>query len=250
MQEKRIASPTRLALFRLMNRRRRSYACPVCGYEGPFRDFDGAAGLRRDAQCPACNALERHRLQSLVLRQVLGGMATGSQRMLHVAPEAFFRQALASQFERYETADLAMNGVDHHVDLQRLPFGDESYDVVFASHVLEHIPDDRAAIAEIRRILRPGGIAILPVPIVAPRTVEYGAPNPNEDGHVRAPGPDYFDRLRACFARVETHASQDWPERHQLFIYEDRSHWPTAKCPQRPPMAGDRHVDVVPVCYA
>ncbi len=121
---------------------------------------------------------------------------------------------------------------------------------VFASHVLEHVPDDRKAIGEIRRVLKPNGIAVLPVPLVANTTVEYPEPNPHERYHMRAPGYDYLDRYLACFSRVDKYASDTLPEKYQLFLYEDRTTFPTAECPLRPAMAGDRHVDIVPVCYA
>ncbi len=51
-----------------------------------------------------------------------------------------------------------------------------SYDVAIAHHVLEHIDDDRAAMREIFRILRPGGFAILTVPINATREHTYENP--------------------------------------------------------------------------
>lgn len=171
-------------------------------------------------------------------------------KMLHVAPEPFFRSFFVGRFGSYETADLDMKGVDYHVDLQNTPFRDATYDFIFASHVLEHIPDDRKAIGEIRRILKPGGIAILPVPVVCEKTIEYPAANPSEAYHVRAPGLDYHERFRPYFSRVETRTSESLPEKFQPFIYENRTVWPTKECPMRPPMGGARHIDVVPICYA
>jgi SAM-dependent methyltransferase len=171
-------------------------------------------------------------------------------KMLHIAPEPFFRNFFASRFGGYETADLCMKGVDHRVNLQNTPFRDATYDFIFASHVLEHIPDDQKAIREIRRILKPGGIAILPVPVVCEKTIEYPEPNPNEAYHMRAPGFDYFDKYKPYFSRVEMRTSDSLSERFQPFIYEDRSVWPTKECPLRPPMLGARHIDVVPICRA
>jgi ubiquinone/menaquinone biosynthesis C-methylase UbiE len=170
--------------------------------------------------------------------------------MLHFAPETFFREFFSKRFGEYETADLVMKDVDHHVDLQGLPFEDQTYDFVFASHVLEHIPDDRKAISEIRRILKPNGIAVLPVPLVAEKTIEYPEPNPHEAYHVRAPGLDYFDRYDCHFSRVERFSSDSLPDKYQLFVFEDRSQWPTNECPLRPAMQGEKHIDIVPVCYA
>jgi SAM-dependent methyltransferase len=155
----------------------------------------------------------------------------------------------SARFAQYETADLFMSGVDHHVDIRDLPFEDATYDFVFASHVLEHIREDMRAIREIRRVLRPKGIAVLPVPIVCEKTIEYPDANPYEAGHMRAPGVNYFERYKECFERVEVWSSASVPEKWQPFIYEDRTSWPTRECPLRLPMQGYRHQDFVPVCY-
>lgn len=238
----------RVAMFRMLHAGKPRFECPVCGYAGPFEDLHPKTGTRRHAQCPRCGALERHRLQYAVVRPLLEERPARTLAMLHVAPEPFLRRFFAAQFGTYETADLEMPDVDHQVDLTRLPFADAAYDFVYASHVLEHIREDDRAIGEIRRVLRPGGVAVLPVPIVAEKTIEYPEPNPNETFHVRAPGLDYFDRYERWFAAVERHRSDSVPERFQPWIYEDRSRWPTPECPLRRPMPGERHVDVVPVC--
>ena len=119
----------------------------------------------------------------------------------------------------------------------------------YASHVLEHIPDDHKAIAEIRRVLRPGGIAILGVPLVGEKTVEYGGPDSRDYGHVRAPGYDYFQRMKLFIPRVEEYASDEFPCRHQVFLYEDRSVWPNEMFPNRTPTPGEKHPDIVAVCF-
>lgn len=240
----------RLAALTVREPNKERFECPVCGYCGPFLDVSPPWGFRRHAECPSCNALERHRLQFLVVNRLLVASDTSKLRMLHVAPEPCFRHLFSQKFGRYESADLNMVDVDHNVDLLKLPFPDNSYDFVFASHVLEHIRDDEGAIAELRRILKPNGIAILPVPIVAEKTIEYPAPSPREGYHVRAPGLDYFDKYERYFSRVDRVTSEELPNKYQPFVYENRTVYPTAACPWRPPMAGERHVDVVPVCYA
>ena len=239
-----------LPLFRLLNGKKARFECPICAYEGPFLDLSAFAGVRKHAKCPRCGSLERHRLQYLAATRAFANLPIATAKMLHFAPEAFLMKIFASRFAKYETADLFMEGVDHKVDIQHLPFKDETYDVIFASHVLEHIRDDRQAITEIRRILKPNGFAILPVPIVCTNTIEYADANPYEAGHIRAPGLDYFDRYMEYFRKVEVQGSESFPERHQLFIYEDRSKWPSRECPLRPPMEGWRHPDFVPICYA
>jgi SAM-dependent methyltransferase len=235
--------------FRLINQNKEKFECPVCGYKGPFADVNPPTGFRKHAKCPRCGSLERHRIQWLVVQKVLENLNTSQMKVLHFAPEPFFKRLFSKKFAKYESADLGMRGVDHHVDLQNLPFLDATYDFVFASHVLEHIPDDLKALGEIRRILKPNGIAILPVPLVAEKTIEYPEPNPLEEYHVRAPGFDYFERFTPHFSKVDKYASDSLPKKYQLFIYEDRSRWPTVECPLRQAMQGERHIDIVPVCY-
>src|SRR5688500_636022 len=120
---RRIQNKVRLPLpvFRLLNRAKKHFECPLCGYKGPFMDLRGFAGARTHAKCPQCSALERHRLQYLVIRNVLKTMNVSEMRMLHVAPEAFLQRIFSHQFGKYETADLSMKGVDYRVDLQSLP---------------------------------------------------------------------------------------------------------------------------------
>jgi SAM-dependent methyltransferase len=89
------------------------------------------------------------------------------------------------------------------LDITEIDFPDESFDVVYCSHVLEHVPDDRKALAEIRRVLKPDGWAILLVPIDAAETIEDPSiTDPGErlrlfgqGDHVRRYGPDYVERL-------------------------------------------------------
>jgi SAM-dependent methyltransferase len=238
-----------LPIFRVLNRAKEQFECPVCNYAGPFADLHGFAGTRKHAMCPRCDALERHRLQYLVISDFLSQRNGSAMKMVHFAPEPFFRKMFSERFGKYETADLFMKEVDHKADLLSLPFPDESYDIVYASHVLEHIKDDMQAIREIGRVLKPNGVAILPVPMVCEKTIEYAAPNPSEAGHVRAPGLDYFEKYRKIFDRAEIYSSSSFPEKYQLFVYEDRTAWPTKECPLRPPMQGSRHLDFVPVCF-
>jgi hypothetical protein len=85
---------------------------------------------------------------------------------------------------------------------------------------------------------------------VAERTIEYPQPNPYEADHVRAPGFDYFDRYTPWFSKVKKYTSNCLPAKYQLFLYEDRSMWPTTEIPLRPAMQGEKHIDIIPVCYA
>jgi ubiquinone/menaquinone biosynthesis C-methylase UbiE len=124
---------------------------------------------------------------------------------------------------QYVTGDLYEPGVTTCMDITALPFPDNSFDVVYCSHVFEHIPDDRHAIRECLRVLKPSGWAILLVPITAERTFEDPSiSDPKErirlfgqDDHVRRYGPDYVDRLYEAGFSVEISQVAD------LFSAED-----------------------------
>jgi SAM-dependent methyltransferase len=239
----------RAAVYRLLHPDKPKFDCPVCGYAGPFMDADDPTGLRVHAMCPACSSLERHRLQCLALDALPERRRFAELHVLHCAPEPATRCRFRAMFGHYNSADLHDSNVDCRVDLRELPFDAGSFDVVFASHVLEHIKDDDLALSEIRRVLRPGGFAVLPVPVVNVTTVEYPEANPREWGHVRAPGFDYFDRYERHFPRVRRFLSSEFDPRFQPFVYEDRSVFPTPAYPFRQRSEGTRHEDVVPVAY-
>jgi predicted SAM-dependent methyltransferase len=127
--------------------------------------------------------------------------------VLHFAPEWSLERWLRAQPELdYQTSDL--NGpADLQLDITAIALPDESVDVVIASHVLEHVEAERSALREVRRILRPGGRAIVLVPIDHDRTATYEDPaivTPHErerayrqHDHVRLYGRDVVSRLSA-----------------------------------------------------
>ena len=213
------------------------FTCPVCSYNGIFvHHRHGTKIVRQYALCPACGAAERHRLQANVLQNILPPFAAKSKSALHFAPEKFFVDTLRNSFGAYKTSDLFRRDVNIKADITNLPIPDCSYDLIYASHVLEHVPNDRRAIEELYRILKPGGMAILPVPIhstgnrSSADTKEYEQPNMQEDGHVRAPGLDYFDRYRAIFKDVEIFSSDQFsnlPHDNQLYIRPPSAYSPT-----------------------
>jgi len=158
---------------------------------------------RWDARCPNCGSRERHRLLWLWVTEG-GGNKLAGQRILHFAPEKVVTRLMRGN-SLYETADLHQPGVTHAVDITRVTLPGASYDVVIANHVLEHIPDDCQAMRELIRLLRPGGQALITVPLNASRQQTYENPaisTPAEQhahfsakDHVRYYGLDFADRL-------------------------------------------------------
>ena len=175
--------------------------CPICGYHGTF--ISVGRPPRWDSRCLECGSRERHRLTQL-WRTEGGGDKLAGRRILHFAPEKIVMRQMRGN-PLYETADLRQPGVTHRVDITALPFPAASYDVVMAHHVLEHIDDDRRAIAELFRVLKPGGFAVLSVPLNASRQETYENPAITDPvartAHFTAPdhrrtyGRDFADRL-------------------------------------------------------
>lgn len=234
----------RARTLRLNRNQSRRFLCPICRYEGEFLPI----AEREHAICPQCFSMERHRLQWLVVQELAKEHELSTLSLLHIAPEPSLGRELQARFGSYTTGVLGGHGTDLDLDLRHVSLPAACFDVLYASHVLEHIDDDASAIAEIRRILRPGGFAVLPVPLLCHWTVEYGKPVPEEAFHVRAPGPDYFDRFKD-FVKVKVWSSCDFDERYQTWAIEDRT-LPTDRVPPGARLAyGARHIDMVPVCF-
>jgi SAM-dependent methyltransferase len=168
---------------------------------------------RADAACPRCGSLERHRLLWVWLRGH-GALGGAVRDVLHVAPEPGLRRALRGvPGVRWVGGDLSPEdpGVAA-LDLTALPFADGSFDMVLCSHVLEHVADDGRAMTEVRRVLRPEGMAVLQQPVDdrLERTREDPGAPPAErlrlfgqEDHVRVYGRDFVERLRAAGFEVE-----------------------------------------------
>lgn len=187
--------------------------CPVCG--GRFRKFlpYGYVEPRDGALCPGCLSLERHRLMWLYLSNETD-FFTAPARLLHVAPEYCFLKRIERLPDiEYVTADLESPLARVKMDVQDIPFGDDAFDVIFCNHILEHVGDDRLAMRELYRVMRPGGYGIMLSPVNAAREVTYEDPSvttPEErlrcfgqPDHLRDYGLDYADRLREAGFRVE-----------------------------------------------
>lgn len=235
---RQVARRATAPLYRLLHRQKERFHCPICNYEGPFRDKRD----RRHAKCPSCGALERTRLLFAVLAPLVESFSPERRRALHIAPEPLVSDWLAARFEHYVGADLQRTDVSVRLDIQTLPFPNATFDLVVASHVLEYPENDMAAIAELRRILRPGGIAALPVPLIHIETRDL----PTRDPSTRVmhePGLDYFQRMESEFREVRLCRSDDVDAQLQPFI-----HAPTTTTPSPLIYAPGIRRDIIPIC--
>lgn len=188
----------------------RGLTCNICSasYEkfAPRRPLpqDAAAlarhgvisGYGENADCPNCMSTPRERL----VVAMLGNMELDGLRVLHLSPERAIFELLRRK-AHVTTGDLDPAGyrsIDRNVqrtDVTQLGFPRESFDLVIANHILEHVPDDRTAMREIHAVLRPGGRAILQVPFstAIPASIEEPA---TEDPGVRSASFGQFDHVR------------------------------------------------------
>ena len=138
-------------------------------------------------------------------------------KILHFAPERIFHARFSAIPDvDYYPVDLNPKafGIRKVVDITDIPFDDNTFDLIMCTHVLEHIPDDKKAMSELYRVLKPNeGVALLTVPIDSSRAATFENPEYNTPelrskyfgqwDHVRIYGLDYPDRLRAVNFSVE-----------------------------------------------
>lgn len=202
-----------------------------------FRAFlpYGYVNQRKNALSPSTLSLERHRLLWIYLQRETNFFSTPIQ-LLHFAPEqAFYKRFRKQKNIKYTTTDLNSPLADVKADICNLPFADESFDWILCNHVLEHIPDDTKAMQELYRVLKPGGIAILQIPLDMNRTVTFEDDSITDKkqrteifgqyDHVRVYGMDYFDKLRSVGFQVDEityglQLSEEEAKRYSIDKYE------------------------------
>lgn len=219
-------------------------ACPVCEkHFSTFLSYGSPTTHRPNVLCPNCLSLERHRLLWLYLRDHTG-FFSDRLKVLHMAPE----QCFYGRFRKldnldYLCGDLYSPLADVKFDLHDIPFEDDRFDVILCNHVLEHVADDHQCMKELYRVLKPGGFAILQVPIDYSRAETYEdasitSPEDREKhfwqkDHLRLYGCDYADKLTAAgFSVKQEHLAEEMPseeaERYRIqrteIIYRGEKH--------------------------
>lgn len=179
-----------------------------------FRKFlpYGYQVQRQNVLSPSTLSLERHRLLWLYLTNETDFFSS-KKKVLHMAPEQCFLARFRKLNHDYKTADLDSPIADVKADIINLPFNDNSFDVIFCNHVLEHVQDDTKAMKELFRVMKKGGMGIFQVPQDLNRDITFednSITDPKERAkifgqydHVRVYGRDYFDKLRSIGFNVE-----------------------------------------------
>ena len=190
-----------------------TYTDPIDGKS--FKTFlpYGYGNQRNNVLSPSTLSLERHRLLWLYLKNETD-FFSAKKNVLHFAPEqCFLKRFQKLKNLEYTTTDLNSPIADVKADICNLPFEDNSFDVIFCNHVLEHIPDDTKAMQELFRVMKPNGYGIFQVPqdLRREQTFEDDTITDKKErakifgqyDHVRIYGKDYFEKLRSIGFNVE-----------------------------------------------
>ena len=207
--------------FAILGSRKLCYACKkrvgrFLPYRGGWKDvpplvkaLDVIGSDVENFSCPRCGAHDRERHLLMYFDHADVWSKLEGTSVLHFAPERVLAtRILKARPATYIKADLFPAAAEvRREDITNLSFGDCTFDMVIANHVLEHVKDDHAAMREIFRVLRPGGLAVLQTPYSdkLANTFEDESISDGEgrlqmfgqEDHVRLYGRDLFSRLES-----------------------------------------------------
>ena len=182
--------------------------CPLCNNTF-WKYLPGGEIVRQNALCPYCESLERFRAWHMYYGEEGLYQTAPSRTLLHFAPE----KGIYDSFTRLSNLDYYpvdynpdFQGIRDTIDIQNIKYADNMFDVIICNNVLEHIPNDRAAIKELRRVLKKDGVAYITVPFLFScdttlENPEYNTPELRvryygSYDHLRQYGSDFASVLR------------------------------------------------------
>ena len=212
------------------------YTCHCCGWRlRAFTRGGTSFKVRHLGYCPRCNSKARHRRVWLYLEQKTN-LLSDRLSLLHVSPKySLSRRFLAMPNLDYVGVDLYDRpNICVKLDLASTPMRSDIFDAIICVHVLEHIQEDRKAIREIFRLLKPGGWTVISVPIrLDQRTFEDPALTTPEERerafgetvHVRIYGYDLKERLEESGFEVQLDLGKDVEQetREQYGLRDDEN---------------------------
>lgn len=198
--------------------------CPICNDFFEFLDFGHPP--RKNVWCPNCYSVERMRFTFLFIQSQLENKFSEDIKLLHFAPEKIFYDLFSKKTnidyypvdfdpERYERQGITIR---KKVDMMDIPWDNKTFDVIYNSHVLEHVPDDIHGMSELYRVLKDDGVCITLAPVFRMETTlekeEYNTPELRlkyygQEDHLRKYGLDFKDRLESVGFKVDVIKSSD-----------------------------------------
>ncbi|MBV8666790.1 MAG: methyltransferase domain-containing protein, partial [Burkholderiaceae bacterium] len=182
--------------------------------------LEGVGSDVRQFGCPRCASHDRERHLALYFSKLAIYARMAGATILHFAPERHLSRLIRERGPaRYVKCDLYPVAPDVvKIDMMDIPFPDQTFDIIIANHVLEHVGDDLSALKELYRVCKTGGIAILQTPYSAKLHSTLSDPGVDSDqarlqlygqeDHVRLYGRDIFERFSSVgfVAKVASHA--------------------------------------------
>lgn len=180
-------------------------------------------GFRAKQQCPFCFANDRLRFTVEVLKKHTSILSKPCD-VLEFAPIAGMKTFLCQNKDcHYTSGDIVPGRAEHVMDITHIDFPDNSFDYVICCHVLEHIEREELAMAEMMRVLKPGGCILLsfPISLTSPHTFTDESVKTDEDrlrvygqnDHVRLYGLDAGQHLAQYGLDIQAFiAKEDVPE--------------------------------------
>ncbi len=214
------------------------YYCPFCEkYVPHFYPIICGNHIDLNVQCPSCKSYERHRFQYLYYNNETDLFRPKHTiSVLHCAPEELFFQLLENNekidyypVDKCEDFTVCGKRMRDYIDITQIPYEDNTFDYILCNHVLEHIPDEQLALSELKRVLKPDGIAFLNVPIDVNLDHTLENPSYNTDvlrlkyygqcDHVRKYGNDYITHLEAAGFVATGISAEDYFSKEELKKY-------------------------------
>jgi len=187
------------------NSKKIKFICPVC--KSKFAGFVHKYNSLRiswNSACPHCDSRSRHRGLFFLYKEILHQYRKEIS-VLHFAPEQVFYPIFKNEPDiQYNTTDYFLEDVDFkNEDIQKLSLPSGKFDLILCNHVIEHIPSDEAAMAEMSRILKENGRAIITIPGNFRREQTVYFDHLKFNGHYRDYGLDVINKLMKYFKKVE-----------------------------------------------
>lgn len=208
----------------------RKYHCSVCGSNVAVFFSTGVkadifmqkriigGGYRKNVLCPICGANDRIRFVDYILKEKTDIYTNPDLRILHFAPEKCIEAKIRKSAGGYITGDIVPGRADKVVDATNISYPDKEFDYVIINHVLEHIPDEKKAMLEIRRVLKEDGKCVFSMPICvdqdtyeskdaltdSERLLQYG-----QKDHVRLYGRDAKTRMEKYGFRITEYITDE-----------------------------------------
>ena len=193
--------------------------CPICGNFSEFTQYGNSEF------CPKCKSLERHRFAYLLFKDKFRDILFNKNiKFLHFAPEECLYDFFNEKHNiDYFPVDLNPENygvkIRDEVNMESISYESNTFDIIYHSHVLEHVPKDIVAMKELYRVLKPNGYCVIMVPInfslnETLEKEEYNTPELREKyygqhDHVRYYAMDIVNKLESVGFNVEPIFSEE-----------------------------------------